>query len=336
MRKKILFIVIAMAILAITVLAGRQFGGRLFGPRPTGKLITLGRYYWPGEYWHEIAYHKGFFKQEGLNVELVDTNPDFYKSIEDTVAGKITVNNMYLFDFIQHNLKGADLVAIINEDVSFGSEALVAKPAIERIQDLRGKAIGVTKDSSLEYILSIALERSGLTLDDVIIKDMPTEKTLEAFMKGDIDAFIAWESYPSDAVKKAGARKLFDTSNIIGVSRAVLALKRSFVKERPGDVAALVRVWHKTTKFIQKNPQEAFDIIAKIYNLQPEEVEKFTHIDKALNLEENHVAFLRSSGFESLYGTAQTINDHMLKRGLTDKSLDCEKILDDRFIRRLK
>ena len=115
--------------------------------------MKISRYYWPGEYWTEIADKKGWFKEAGLNVEIIDTNPDYFASIKDMVAGKMDMNNFSLFDVMMFNVIESELVMVTNCDTSFGVEAIVTKQEIESIQGLKGKTIGTSQGTYLEYIL---------------------------------------------------------------------------------------------------------------------------------------------------------------------------------------
>lgn len=297
--------------------------------------MKIAKYYWPGMYWIEIADKKGWFKDAGLNVELIDTNPDYTASLDDMVNGKMDVNDFYLFDFIKYNSRGADLVAVINSDISFGADGLAAKQEIKRIIDLKGKTIGLPKGSNEEYGLSVVLERSGLTLKDVIIKDVPGEKASQAFINGEVDAIFTWEPFVSEAIASGSGHKLFDSSEIPGLMPVVFAFHQKFIDDRPEDVQAFVNVWHKTMNLIKDDPSEAFKIIADIYKVTPKEVEDFAKTDKILDLRDNRTAFSYAAGFESLHGTARKINDFMIKNKMIDKRLDTSKFIDAQFIRGL-
>lgn len=305
-------------------------------PKLTGLPIKAARYYWPGMYWVEIADKKGWFKEAGLNVELIDANPDYYKSLEDIASGVLDTNNFYLFDLLRYNLKGAGLVGVVYTDTSFGIDGIVAKQGIDTVRALQGKTIGVTLDSSHEYILSIVLQRNSLRLEDVTLVDMPGEKTLDAFLAGKIDAFVSWEPLLTEAVDKGKGIRLFDTSEIPGALPAVTVFSRKFIEERPADAQVFIGVWHKTAEFIKKNPQEAFEIIADIYKKSFAEAAGLAQMDKIVGLDDNVIAFSYGAGFESLHGAMRRINRFMLKKGIADIELDTLELLDDRFIHALQ
>ncbi len=335
-KKSIIVVVILAAIIAAGIILRRAGEKKEEKLKTTGLPMKIARYYWPGMFWIEIADKKGWFKEAGLNVELIDTNPDYYASLDDAVAGKIDVQGFYFYDFINYNLKGADLVAVLNHDLSNGIDAIVAKQEIVRIRGLKEKKIGLTEGTYLEYLLSVALERNGLNMGDIIIVDMKGEKTAKEFIKGSVDAIVTWEPYVTEAINKGKGRKLFDTSEIPGIMPAVLAIRRSFIDDRPEDVQVLVNVWYKTTQFIKENPGEAFGIIAEIYGVTPGEAQAFAQVDKILDLRDNLTAFSYAAGFESLHGVARQINNFMIEKKMTDEQLDSTKFLDMQFIRGLR
>ena len=225
---------------------------------------------------------------------------------------------------------------VINVDSSFGAEVILAKPEIMSIRDLKGKSIGVSRNSYLEYILSVALAGENISINDVTLIDIPSEKSVEALSKGKIDAVIAWGPFVETIIKNGTGHKIFDTSEILGISPNGYVFHRSFIEKRPGDVQAFVNVWYKTVNLIKVNPQEAFGIIADIYDKTTGEVQSYAQGEKLLDLRENLTAFSFGSGFASLHGTVRRINDFMIEKGIVKEQLDSTKFIDSRFIQALK
>ena len=172
-------------------------------------------------------------------------------------------------------------------------------------------------------------------VDDPTCETSPelARKVVDEVIKKNVDAVVVWEPVVTEIIKKANGRKLFDTSEIPGISPNGTAFRRSFIDERPGDVQAYVNVWFKTTLFIKENPREAFGIISQIYSQTPGEVQAFTQKDKILDLRENIVAYSFGSGFDSLHGAARKINNFLIENGITDKQMDSTEFIDARFLR---
>jgi NitT/TauT family transport system substrate-binding protein len=297
-----------------------------------GEVIKVARDYWPGQFWIEIANEKGWFKEAGLNIELVDTAEGFYQSMQDTADGKNDYNNFPLYDLVNFRTQEKDLVMVINTDVSFGADSIVAKKSIERISDLNGKKIGVGKGTFTEYLLSVVLNRNSMTKDEITLVEVSAENP-QPFIDGTIDAFSTWGQARMEALEKGDGHVIFDTSEIPGILPEGGAFHKSLIEKRPEDVQAFVQVWHRTTGFIKENPDEAFGIIAKKYGESVEEVQAFADEVKILDLKDNKIAFSYAAGFESLHGTARQINDFMKDNGITDENLDSTEFIDARFIR---
>ena len=171
-------------------------------PQTSGPPMRIARYNWPGQYWKEIARQKGWFREAGLEVELVDTNQDYYKSLSDMVEGKMDSNSFTAFDMVRFNLQGADLVAVVSADISFGMDAIVAGNEIEDIAGLRGKKIAVAEGTYSEYLLDVVLRKGGLAPDEVDKVDLITESSVDPFIEGTVDAIVTWEPLATEAKEK--------------------------------------------------------------------------------------------------------------------------------------
>ncbi len=299
--------------------------------------IRIARYYSPGMYWIDIAKQKGWFQEEGLSVQFVDTNSDYYLSIQQMANGELVdVHTFALYDMLMFNIQGTDLVMVVNTDNSFGTEAIVARESISSIHELKGKTIAVSQNSYTEYILDVALSESGLTLNDVTLIDLPAvERGTQSFIEGKYDVIVTWEPYVSVAMSKGGSHSLFDTSQIKGISPNGQVFHQRFLDERPNDVQRYVNVWHTTTEYIKEHRQEAYQIIADTYGTTWEDVAKLESFDKILDLEQNLATLAYSNELQSLHGTVRNINRFMINRGITDKRLDSKVLIERSFIERL-
>lgn len=298
-------------------------------------LIRTGKSYWPGQFWKEVAQEKGWFKEAGLNVQLVDTNADYYQSLQDMVDGKLEAHDFPPFDFMLYVGKGADLVGVINTDVSTGIDAIISRPDITSMQNLSGKRVAVPRGTFGEYLLSVALEKNGMSLEDVIIVDEQAEKTHEAVINGTADAAVTYEPYISETIKSIGAARLFDTSEVFGINSSVESFHRSFIDQYPEAIRKYVEVWHKSTTFIKKSPKESYEIIARNNNVSIKEVGALVEGDKILDLADNRTSFSYAVGYESLYGAFRRLNKYMTDNNLLKKELNEREYFDGQFIRNL-
>lgn len=297
---------------------------------PSGEKMTVAKYYWPGTFWVEIAEEKGYFTEEGLNVEVVDTNPDYYASLQAVADGELDANNFPLYDFLSYSVSGSPLVAVLSGDISTGANGIVASSSIKSISDLSGKKVGLAKGTFSEYMLEYVLKQNNIS--DVEVVEVNTEDTVSVLSSGETDAVVSWEPLMTETVDKLGANKIFDTSQAFGLDSSVWVFRKEFVEGRPGDVAAFTRVWQKTTDYILANEDEAFAIIAENYGIALSDVKGYVTLDKILSLDESRKRFAYSTGIDSNHGLLVGMNEFMIGRGLTEKLIRTETLLDSSFI----
>lgn len=323
---------IVAALAALLVLAGC---GRAPEP-PASPPLRVGAYYWPGEYWVDIAHRKGWFKEAGLNVEWVDTNADYFASLDALAEGRLDIVDFTLFDLVRYNAQGRDIVGFLASDLTAGAEALVARPGIKSVRDLAGRRLGVREGTYLDYLWTILSSHERLHPGAVRLVDITPEKAPEALANGTVDAVMAWEPLVSQALAAVNGRKLFDTSQAPGISWSVHAARRETVEKRASDLAAFTRVWRRTAAYLKEHPDEALALVAEVNRRPLEEVRAFMKLDRVLDLRDNETAFSFASGFESLHGTARRMNDYLIEHGMAASQANTARMLEPRFIRELE
>ena len=119
-----------------------------------------------------IAKEAGIFQRHGLDVELVYIAAGS-RAVQTLVGGSIDVAAIGGPAGVDAKLAGADTVYVaipVNRVIVF----TVAQPQIERVEDLRGKSIGVTRVGTVtDFFTRIFLRQNGLVPDrDVMIRQM--------------------------------------------------------------------------------------------------------------------------------------------------------------------
>ena len=109
---------------------------------------------------------------------------------------------------MNYRLNGTELVTVINTDLSLGIDGIVAQKNIQSIEDLKGKKVGISSNTYGEYLLSVVLKRSRMTMKDVVLVEEPAEKTIEAILENRVDAIVTWEPFISDSIKKGSGGEI--------------------------------------------------------------------------------------------------------------------------------
>ena len=103
-----------------------------------------------------VAHDAGFFAKEGLDDQII-LIPNGTQLAQVTVAGEVDVASLGGAAAISAALSGADF-KVIGNNVNKLVFSMYARPEIKRVEDLRGKKIGITRigtsaDISARYAL---------------------------------------------------------------------------------------------------------------------------------------------------------------------------------------
>ena len=80
------------------------------------------------------------------------------------------------------------------------ADRVIAQPGITSIQQLKGKTVGVPQGTSGDMILTLALQKAGMTKNDVKVVNMDPSTIVSAFSSKKVDAAGFW--YPAIATIK--------------------------------------------------------------------------------------------------------------------------------------
>lgn len=219
-----------------------------------------------------IAEKEGFYKQEGLNVELKSfgDGPVISQALAAHQLDAAYIGAPPVFQWYSRGLKG-QIIAKVNS----GQAALITSKnsGINQLSDLKGKRIaGVKKGSGMDVLLrGLVLQRQAkLTPDkEVQIVDMPAGNMLAALNQGVVNAAFTWEPFVSEALLRGDSKLLLDVNQAQpDYPWYVLMALPETLKNRPDDVIKLLKAHDKAVNFINQHPEEADKIIADGFKIQ--------------------------------------------------------------------
>ncbi|MEH2436621.1 MAG: ABC transporter substrate-binding protein [Nostoc sp.] len=168
--------------------------------RPPLKLI-FGSFV--GEYPGIIAQEKGFFKAQGVDVELI-----YKRSIQleqaNFSAGKYDGISLSLGSFIILSATNPHIQGAIVIDESTGADVVVVQPQIKTIADLKGKKLGANLGGFSEVFVTEMLKTANLTSDNVKLVKLEASEIPQRLKNNTIQAGHTWEPHFSEAMKLGG------------------------------------------------------------------------------------------------------------------------------------
>jgi NitT/TauT family transport system substrate-binding protein len=204
-----------------------------------------------------MAKESGAFERQGLRAELVYIGSGAV-AVQALVGGSVHAALGASNAVVAAILKGAPIVAVAS-NTSRPGMALWVQPEIERVEDLRGKTLAITRyGSTSDFVTRLVLRRLGLE-GKVDIRQFGG--VVEADM-----GFRARQAHGRVASQSPGpqARKLVDAAELgIPFSMNLLAVGTDFYRRSPGTVEKIVAGYVEGIAVLKTRKKAALELLAK-------------------------------------------------------------------------
>lgn len=317
-----------LPIIVVVVMIGISifFSSYIYQSTFQNESVKITMHKWPGYAHSYIAQEKGFFEDEGVNVELVlieniDDNLQYFKDGKADAAFGLQSDAMLL------SAEGIPLKIVYIVDFSNGGDVIVSKLDIKTITGLKGKTVSVDKLNSFNHIFLVELLRiNGLEESDVKIIPIIASKVPDALKSGLIDAGQTWEPYQSYAIAN-GYRLLATSADAPGIITDVLMFHSKFIEERPDDVKKVLRGLFRALEFRDTDQNESYYIMSNAFKMSPASLKVTIEGNIFPNLKENNEAFTESEQPTSMYVSGKIISDFFIEKGVFGEPISVDKIL---------
>jgi NitT/TauT family transport system substrate-binding protein len=208
-----------------------------------------------------IAKEVGLFNKYGLEVE-----PIFLRggqmATQALVAGDPPIVN--IGTVVQASLRGHNLVLVAAVENNY-DQIVFARPNITRLEQLKGKAFGVSGfGSATHYASTILVKHLNLEPKDLAL--IPTgadAERLAALSTGKIDA-IFFSSSAAPVARKAGFNELLQIADLgVEVQGNGFATSRAYIQTNRETVKNALKGFVEAIYFVYANKKEAQRVFAK-------------------------------------------------------------------------
>lgn len=222
-----------------------------------------------------IAKDLGYFDEFGLDVSLAPKSGTA-ETIQmlasgNSLAGAATWG-AGLFNSI-HQGATVTIVATLArmpDTVPSPSPFMVSEKAwqdgIRKVEDLKGKRVGIPGPGGFGlYSVAKALQKGGLTLDDVEAIYLPPPATAAAFANGGLEAGWSIEPFALQLEKEGLGRRLVE-DHTFGTELGFLAFNNEFAQENEDVVVRFIAAFLKGARLLDNggwNDEKILDIVAQ-------------------------------------------------------------------------
>jgi ABC-type nitrate/sulfonate/bicarbonate transport system substrate-binding protein len=227
------------------------------------QTITFAYTYQPQNALAHVATAKGYFKEEGLDVQPL-MRAFGKEALQAVLENKADFATVAETPIMFSGLKGDKIAVIANIEASGTNNAIVARKAagINVPGDLKGKRVAFTPGTTSDFFLDSFLTANGLTRQDIRPVALKPDEMQDAMTAKKVDAVSTW-NYPLTLIaQKLGNEAVVFYDRQIYTEIFNIAAQQDFVRTKPETVKRFLRALLKAETFVARNPDEAQTIMA--------------------------------------------------------------------------
>jgi sulfonate transport system substrate-binding protein len=211
----------------------------------------------------------------------------------------------------------ANILYVAGSPITNGQGILVpASSGVRSIADLKGKRVGFTKGSSAHNVVIAALEKAGLTYEDITPVYLTPPDAGPAFANGSIEAWAIWDPYFAIGEKRQNGRVLINAREVAKTNSFYLA-NRDFANTYVRETREVIDGLAEAARWAEANRAEVASALAAVTGV-PLEVQ---------TVAANRASFLIGPVTDEIVTTQQAVADRFHKLGLIPKPIAVRDIV---------
>lgn len=226
-----------------------------------------------------VAQKNGYFTQENLEIELVP----FQSPVESQSAfqsGQLDgmITDMLIAALLKSSGDDLRITSLtLGATPLEGRFAIVAAPksTINTVADLKGKSIGISTNSIIEYVTDGLLTAGGVSPSEVkktTVAKIPVR--VEMLLNNQIDAITVPDPQVTYLAAK-GARIIADDTHGENLTQAVIIMTGKSLTEKKDVIARFYKAYAKAVDDINNSPDQYKELLVKNVNIPPDIAEGY-------------------------------------------------------------
>jgi ABC-type nitrate/sulfonate/bicarbonate transport system substrate-binding protein len=219
-----------------------------------------------------VAMRKGFYKDEGIDVDKVQMQPAL--GVKALISGDVD----YLLAWgsaLRAAVTGVPVKAVVGI-AGRPLHVLIARPEIKTPKDLKGRVIGVDSIAgTVDYLARVAVRHFGLEperdVQIIVTGESPTR--LAALHSGAIDATPIDVAFAVKA-EDEGFRRLVYLGDLIELPLSGIAVTDQKLQSHRDQVRKVVRATVRGTRYFKQNRNDTVQMLADYLRITPMQAAK--------------------------------------------------------------
>ncbi len=218
-----------------------------------------------------VAFHNGYFKDEGLDLSL-EINPDGKTSLDRLLTDSIDIASVMATPVVYRSFNESDFSIFAVMEFSYKIHSCIARKdvGINSPADFKGRKLGVMKGTSGEFFMNSYLILNDLLPKDVEIVNLNGPELIKSINNGEIDAMFCWEPFVLMAKKQLKGNWIEFNSPKLVPSTWVFIAKKDYIKDNPEAIKRFIKAIVSSTQYTNENNELALNIHAEVTGIEKE------------------------------------------------------------------
>ncbi|UKV15374.1 putative urea ABC transporter substrate-binding protein [Thalassospiraceae bacterium SW-3-3] len=209
----------------------------------------------PWGYLQDSGIMKKWADKYDITVDIVQIN-DYVESINQYTAGEYDGCSMTNMDALSIPAGGGvDTTALIVGDYSNGNDGIILKNATD-LAAIKGQNINLVELSVSHYLLARALEKVGLSEQDVTVVNTSDADMIATYATDDVTSVVTWNPLLSEIAANDNATLVFDSAGIPGEIIDIMMVNTETLADNPAFGKALVGAWYELMGIMASDTDE--------------------------------------------------------------------------------
>jgi len=222
-----------------------------------------------------IANQQGYFSQQGVDAEIrvIDSGG---QAVAMMLNDEIDISESTIFALVSNSFHRKDFKIYTQVSISGNDNMIVARKdkGIQKITDLKGKRVGVSKGGFPYYVLDLMLLNAGLDFKKIQPVFGVIDRLYQMLSSGELDAaclFGGWIDKATADLKENAV--LFHDEELVRVTVVHAAKTRTFERS-PELFSRILKAYVKAEEYVKKNPAAALKTVVEYLKLDMRNAQK--------------------------------------------------------------
>ncbi len=215
-----------------------------------------------------ISFSKGYFAEEGLDA-LAQPQPFGKLALASVLEGKADLATVADTPIVLEVMNGNPITTVATIQTSNRDAAIIAVKdrGILSPADLKGKKIGVTLGTSIEFFVDAYLIAHDISRETVTIVDMRPAEMAEAIRAGRVDAVATFNPTLVQLERDLGKSGTFLYDESVYTEHFCVVGMQEYVKHHPEVIKKFLKALVKAETLIDQNPERAKSLVVEFLKI---------------------------------------------------------------------